>query len=226
MQKSGTIYHFRKRRKIFSNTGKNSAINGVYFYAALVVTTIFLLGQVRIAGSISNGIKNIMESPTPTPTVTMTPSPTPTPVNLPTRLVIDKLRVDAEVELAGVDENGLMQNPQNWNNVAWFKAGPLPGEFGSSVIAGHYDTNRGAPAVFYNLGKLDPGDIIKVSKMDGSVADFVVSGKEVYPFNDAPLDYLFKSREGSKLILITCNGWFNTKIRTYSNRIVIFADLL
>jgi sortase (surface protein transpeptidase) len=43
----------------------------------------------------------------------------------------------------------------------WFTGGPMPGQLGPAVIAGHVDSRTG-PAVFHRLRDLRPGDQIRV----------------------------------------------------------------
>jgi len=136
------------------------------------------------------------------------------------------LGVDAEIEFVGVDENGKMEVPSQWGNVAWFKNGPVPGEPGNVVIAGHYDTDRGRPAVFYNLARLAAGDIIQVSTIFENTLTFQVTGSESYAYDQVPIDYIFGTYDIPRLVLLTCNGYFNRGIQSYSHRIAVFSELL
>lgn len=237
MRKRGTIYR-RKRKKV--RLPARSDHFRVFFPAAVVLillTGLFFSSGKQVKSSVKPvnksilaGLQSLIRTPTPTPSITptptVTPTPTPTPVPLPSRLIIDKLGVDAFIEFVTVDENNRMGVPEKWEDVAWYGPGPIPGTVGNSVIAGHLDTNTGAPAVFYRLGKLVEGDIIKVIRVDGRELDFQVTGKEVYPFDQFPVDYIFGPTDSSRLTLITCQGWWNRTIHSYSQRIAVFSDLL
>src|SRR5258708_18541677 len=88
---------------------------------------------------------------------------TPAPlVGVPIELQIPKIQVNAYVEEVGLDAQKRMDIPTKVIDVAWYKLGYKPGEKGSAVIDGHYDTVTGAGAVFYNLGKLTSGDNVVV----------------------------------------------------------------
>lgn len=235
MKRSGLIYtrNGEKLKPLLKR--KTSPAWGIKIVFLLIMIALFWSKQTRLAGSANSRNKNILDrlvqlaissTPTPSPTATATPTPTPTPVILPSRLIVDKLGIDAEIEYVGVDDNGKMGVPSNWDNVAWYRAGPVPGQTGNVVIAGHFDTNRGKPAVFYHLESLEPGDIIRVSKVDGSLFDYRVTRREIFPYNEVPVDYIFRSQEGSQLVLITCNGYFNRGIQSYSHRIAIFSEML
>src|SRR5687768_11412154 len=57
----------------------------------------------------------------------------------PQRLDIPKLGITAVVEHVGLDAKKNMDVPKDHHNVAWYQHGPVPGEVGNSVVAGHLD---------------------------------------------------------------------------------------
>lgn len=147
------------------------------------------------------------------------------PVGTPTRITIAKIGVDAEIESVGMNEKGEMAVPQEDMNVAWYNLGYKPGDAGSAVVAGHFDTRTGNPAVFYDLAKLSNGDEIEVSYPDGKEYTFEVTDSELYPFNDFPLQKVFNTKGTPTLNLITCDGVFNSSAQNYSQRRVVYATL-
>lgn len=165
---------------------------------------------------------------TAAPTVTATPEPTATPTPLPvpnpTRLVIPRLNVDVSIESKGNDAEGRMEVP-SWESVAWFNQGPKPGELGSSVIAGHYDTNTGAPATFYTLSSLQPGDLLYVADETNAVRAFKVVDIRNYSYDLFPVNEVFDDPSGHKMNLITCSGTWNATISNYSDRLVVYTEL-
>ncbi|MDP9350328.1 MAG: class F sortase, partial [Chloroflexota bacterium] len=100
---------------------------------------------------------------------------------LPVRFKIntERVKVDAAVEHVGLTEDRAMDVPKAWENVAWYKLGPMPGEKGNSVIAGHLDSKTG-PAVFSNLQDLQVGDVVSVVDESGETTRFKVRKMEVY----------------------------------------------
>src|SRR5689334_11364195 len=78
-------------------------------------------------------------------------------IGSPKKLIIPGINVNANVEYVGLDSRRYMDVPKKAENVGWYDLGPRPGEIGSSVFAGHLDDESGAPAVFWNLKKLSPG---------------------------------------------------------------------
>lgn len=234
MKKNGTIYtRSRKKRKLHHKISKGY---GIHLFLLVFILLILLTSiNKHVAGFENQDNKSVFSrliehvisptlTPTLTPTPTNTPTPTPTPVILPSRLIIDKLGIDTEIEYVGVDENDKMENPSGWDQVGWFGPGAPPGAPGNAVIAGHFDTDRGKPAVFFRLADLEPGDIIKVLTIFGEMLTFQVTGKEIYPYDQAPLDYIFSQSEIPRLILVTCEGLFNRSIKTYSHRIAVFSE--
>lgn len=163
---------------------------------------------------------------TPTFTATAVPSPTPTPTptpGLPVRLRIPAIGVDAWIEPVGLTKDQAMGVPSRWEDVGWFRLGYRPGEVGNAVIAGHLDTNTGAPAVFWDLDRLQPGDEIIVVADDGVERVFVVQGADAYEYDQAPVQRIFGPAERPRLNLITCDGAWNRRVRNYSHRLVVYA---
>jgi sortase (surface protein transpeptidase) len=166
--------------------------------------------------------------PTAAPSPTATPSgPVPTgsgPLRLPTRLRIPRIHVDASVEVVGLEANGTMSAPRRFEDVGWYGYGPIPGEPGASVIAGHVDSVHG-PAVFWSLHELRPGDRIEIDLLGGTTLQFVVEGTGSYPSDEAPLSTIFTLAGPPRLNLITCGGIFDRVRRAYDQRLVVYARL-
>ena len=142
---------------------------------------------------------------------------------LPRRLEIPKLGVNARVQYVGLNSNGEMGAPSNGDDVAWFNLGTKPGEVGSAVIAGHLDDKNGHPAVFWNIHKLKVGDDVYIIDGNGNKKHFRVISLEKYKTGAAPMKKIFGSNDGIYLNLITCGGvWDKTK-NNYTERLVVFT---
>jgi len=144
---------------------------------------------------------------------------------LPMRLRISAINVDAQIEYVGLTSDGTMDVPKNPANVAWLMTGEKPGENGSAVIAGHYGAwKNGEGSVFDNLYKLNKGDQLFVEDDQGAIISFVVSEKREYDPTANVAD-VFASDDGkSHLNLITCDGTWNNAAKSYSKRLVVFAE--
>lgn len=144
----------------------------------------------------------------------------------PIRLVIPSLKVDVSVESVGKDKNGAMDVPARVEDVAWYALGSAPGQIGNAVIAGHLDLVDGSPAVFWNIGKLKPGDEVIVYDVVDTAYHFEVTGSQRYQYDSAPVEDIFGFSLKSQLNLITCAGTWNRTSRNYSNRLVIYTELV
>ncbi len=177
------------------------------------------------SGSEAPLVARIQDALAPTPEPSPTPEPTPIQSLVPRTFYIPRLKLEAPVEQVGVTEDGRMEVPKQAGNVAWYKWGPKPREYGNAVVTGHYDTPSGKPAVFYNLRKLEQGDEIVIESRDGITSTFMVTGKETIAYTEFPSEYVFALREGINLNLITCDGIWNAEDKIYSNRLVVYATL-
>jgi LPXTG-site transpeptidase (sortase) family protein len=144
--------------------------------------------------------------------------PDPVGINIP------GIAVKAPIVLTALDEKKQMQVPKSADQAGWYKKGPKPGGEGAAIIVGHYDSARG-PGVFYDLRKLKQGEVIEVTRNDGSVAVYKVRKLEVYPQSkDFPWNEVYSKKGDSSLRLITCHGTFNRQTKLYDKNLVVFAD--
>jgi len=143
---------------------------------------------------------------------------------LPFRLKIPSINVDSIVEYVGITEEGAMDVPKDIANAGWYDLGPRPGENGSAVIAGHYGWKNGMPAAFDNLSKLQRGDQIYVEDETGAIITFVVREiKSLDPKADVSAVFSSNDRK-AHLNLVTCEGVWDKTQKSYSKRLVVFAD--
>lgn len=143
---------------------------------------------------------------------------------LPVRLKIPGIHVDAAVEYVGITPEGAVGIPKDPANVAWFDVGPRPGNSGSAVITGHINWYYGATGVLANLHKLKPGDKIIVQDNKGAATSFVVREIRSYAATAEALE-VFSSNDGeAHLNLITCEGVWDSRAQQYPKRLVVFTD--
>lgn len=186
--------------------------------------SIFLQTHIRIARAFSPG--------DPAPALT-----TPVPAGVgtsyekpgaPVRLIIPAIGVDAKIQRVGLTGQGAgdMGAPTNATDAGWYDGGPLPGMPGTAVIDGHLDGKDAEKAVFYDLGKLQPGDLVEVADRGGTVRRFRVTGSKTYDYDAPANDIFFGDVSKVRLNLITCAGdWIKSK-RLYGKRIVVFTELI
>jgi sortase A len=165
----------------------------------------------------TNG-KPITQNSVPQNPVVSTTTP-----GLPVRLKIPSANVNAAIQRVGVTPQGEMEVPINAIDVGWFYPGPRPGENGSAVIAGHFDGRNGEAGVFFNLYKLKKGDKVYIDDDKGTSIAFVV--RESRTYNPGYAEEVFSANDTSHLNLITCDGVWDGATKSYSKRLVVFADI-
>lgn len=143
---------------------------------------------------------------------------------LPIRLKIPKINVDTDLEYVGLTSRGAVGVPKNPSRAAWYNLGPRPGEKGNAVITGHINWYYGVTGVFAELHHLKPGDKITVQDDTGAVTDFVVRKSQSYNASANAVDVFISNDKKSHLNLITCEGVWNKYSKSYSKRLVVFAD--
>lgn len=143
---------------------------------------------------------------------------------LPVRLFISSIKVNAPIGQVGRTSQGAMGVPTTPSSTAWYRLGPRPGEVGSAVIDGHFGWYNNIPAVFDNLRKVKVGDRLTVVDDQGESIVFIVHHIRTFTLKDNPSD-VFNSDDGqAHLNLITCQGVWNIARKSYSKRLVVFAD--
>ena len=140
----------------------------------------------------------------------------------PARVVIPAIGVSSDLVRLGLAADGSLEVPTDFARAGWYTAGPRPGESGPAVIAGHVDSVSG-PAVFFRLRDLEPGDDIRVDRVDGTSARFVVERLERFEKQAFPTATVFGPTESPELRLVTCGGDFDFEHRTYLENLVVFA---
>ncbi|HEY0509010.1 MAG TPA: class F sortase [Blastococcus sp.] len=163
-------------------------------------------------------------SSAPDGTATATPG-SAVPSSPPVRLQVPEIGVDSELMELGLQDDGSLEVPPAGFPAGWFTGAPMPGEVGPAVMAGHVDWD-GSPGVFYDLRSLTPGDEIAVTREDGSTLDFAVVSVEQFPKDEFPTAAVYGDLDHPGLRLITCGGSFDAGERSYTDNIVVFADLI
>jgi LPXTG-site transpeptidase (sortase) family protein len=165
-------------------------------------------------------IPTIVAGAAPTPSAEFPPGS-----NAPVaRIVIPDAKIDAPVVQLGVDEQGVMQAPDNAYDVAWYDFSAHPGFGGNAVFAGHVDYIRVGPAVFWNIKDLEQGDLIEVRLEDGTVYRYAVTVYQLHDAATAPVQDIVGPTAVESVTLITCSGTFNTVTHQYDQRLVVRAE--
>ncbi len=144
----------------------------------------------------------------------------------PLQLIIPAIGVDTPLVNLGLQADGTLEVPQDYDKAGWFTGGNYPADPSGppGLIAGHVDDSSG-PAVFFDLKELVAGDEIHVVRADNTVAVFIVTTSAQYPKNDFPAAEVYAPVPDSQLVLITCTGEFNENARSYLDNYVVRAAL-
>jgi len=136
---------------------------------------------------------------------------------------IPSIEVDSPLIPLEVDPaSRVLVPPDRYDVAGVFTSGPVPGEVGPAIIAGHVDSRAG-PGVFYRLEEMLPGALIQVSLSDGELIDFQVARVAQYPKSAFPTDMVYGPTPDRELRLITCGGHFDPTRRSYLDNIVGYA---
>ena len=146
----------------------------------------------------------------------------------PQRVDIPSIGITAAVVPRGLDASGAVDPPPYAmpHTVGWFGNGTQPGATGTALLVGHADTET-KPAVFFGLSSARPGDKVKVTRADGSVAEFTIDDVQVFDRERFDPQKVYGPREDGRaeLRLITCGGSFDRATRTYTANVVVSAYL-
>jgi hypothetical protein len=146
------------------------------------------------------------------------------PMALPVRLVLPDVGIDAPVDPVGVTPDGLLQLPDDVHRVGWYRFGPVPGQpQGSAVLAGHVDSwNQGLGALS-RLRSVQPGQRLAVIDAAGQTTRWQVVTRRLVVKQQLPLPELFTRSGPPRLVLLTCGGPFDERLRSYRDNLVVAA---
>lgn len=145
----------------------------------------------------------------------------------PLSISIPSIKVTSKVNPIGLAKDGTLAVPQpgpQLDQAAWFTKSPSPGQLGPSIIEGHVDSTKG-PSIFFDLGKLRPGNKIVVKRADGVQVTFTVNAVRDFKKSKFPTTLVYGSKSNRpELRLITCSN-FDKSIRHHVGNEVVFAHL-
>ncbi|MEO3776955.1 class F sortase [Micromonospora sp. B11E3] len=145
----------------------------------------------------------------------------------PTTISIPRIGVQASIMKLGTNPDGSVEVPplDQAQNAGWYSPGPSPGETGNAVIVGHVDSAKLGPAVFFELGAMQPGDVITVSRSDGRQVSFTVDAVKSYPKTEFPAEVVYGPNDQPGLRVVTCGGQFDRGSGSYLNNVIVFATM-
>jgi LPXTG-site transpeptidase (sortase) family protein len=111
--------------------------------------------------------------------------------------------------------------------VGWWDGSARAGEpFGSTVIAGHVDSDTGGIGFFARLRRIKVGDTVTVRGDSHRIKYRVTSVKKVARKALATQTQAFKQTGSHRLVLITCTGNFHRNRGGYDTNLVVIGKPL
>ncbi|WP_396667578.1 class F sortase [Microbacterium sp. R86528] len=141
---------------------------------------------------------------------------------VPEHISIPAIGVESDLIGLGRDAVGWIEAPTNFDDVGWYEDGVVPGAIGPAVIAGHVDSPA-APAVFYDLPTLVPGDSVSVSRSDGTTVKFVVTSIQTVEKETFPTASIYAPVPTPELRIVTCGGAWDPNTGHYVDNVVVSA---
>ena len=138
------------------------------------------------------------------------------------RLEIPAIQLETDVVEGGIVTNA--RGEPEWQTVPFvalqYRELGRIGARGNSVISGHVITiNEGN--VFRNLNKVSFGDVVQV-RTDGGTFTYIVEDMKLVKPDQ--VDVMDQTKD-ERLTLITCGGEFDSRSRSFSDRLVVVSRL-
>ena len=147
----------------------------------------------------------------------------------PVHLSIPVIGVSSGLIELGLSDDGTLAMPRpgpRYDHAGWYRGSPAPGSVGPAVIAGHVDSARAGPSVFFRLRSLQKGDVVTVTRADRLVVQFQVDTVVAYAKDRFPTALVYGDTKGSEIRLITCGGDFDRSAGHYLENTVVSAHLV
>ncbi len=120
--------------------------------------------------------------------------------------------------------DGLLRVPENVRHVGWWDGSARAGEaFGSTVIAGHVDSDTYGIGFFARLRRIKVGDTVTLRGDSHRLKYRVTSVKKVDKRALATKSQAFQQTGPHRLVLITCTGNFHRDRGGYDSNLVVVA---
>ncbi|MGZ0212161.1 MAG: class F sortase [Actinomycetales bacterium] len=186
-----------------------------------------------LAGCAAGPTESIAPSPAPLPTAEIDvprQSSEIAPVEqlaAPVRIQIPSVAIDLQITPVGVQDDGLMQIPENIRVAGWYRFGPSPAsETGSTVVTAHVDDFEQGLGPFAYLKEMPADAEIVVTTDDGVDHRYALESVQNIEKKQLPLDQVFDRGGAPRIVLITCGGQFDENVLNYSDNVIAIANPL
>ena len=131
----------------------------------------------------------------------------------------------APIQPVGVHDDGVLQIPDNPDQVGWWTGGAEAGEpYGTTVLAGHVDSAAFGLGFLAEMLKMQPGQILKLANGKYGQRYLVQSIRKVPKARLAAGTTLFNQDLKHRLVMITCGGPFDRQTHHYRDNVVLTAS--
>lgn len=227
----------QKRKIHFLNRRKYRFVsNSLVFFALLLLSfgIYVAVSGMRLTKNIQNGYVNAQaadkQEETPPPEEKQ---PTPEDIStyavapdMPRYIKIDKFGVKSRVRQVGINKKNQLTAPGNVHDAGWYTDSTKPGSVGgASLIDGHV-SGTSQHGVFYELKKVQNGDIITIERGDGTNVNYKVIAQETTDADKVDMAKTLVNKNPAKqgLNLITCTG--EVRGNSYSQRLVVYTEIV
>jgi LPXTG-site transpeptidase (sortase) family protein len=141
------------------------------------------------------------------------------------QLIINRLGTNASVSSIGLTKDGAIDTPKTLWQVGHYDKSTAVGATGTAVIVGH----SGAPGqvgVFEHINRVQVGDIISYTRVDGTSVSYRVTSSAAYPVNDDTARLLVAPTSYASLNLISCYGNWDQAAFKYDQRWIVKSELV
>ncbi|ORI18571.1 sortase [Rhodococcus erythropolis] len=147
----------------------------------------------------------------------------------PNTLSLDPVGVQASIVDATVPE-GVLTPPENVKNVGiWLDGASLDSVTGTTLIAGHVNLTGQGNGALFDLGTIEPGEVIRTSDATGKSTSWKVTAVTTRPKADGVEESVLAGPDGPrKLAVVTCGGelQFEDGVGNYADNVYLYADLM
>ena len=146
----------------------------------------------------------------------------------PSRICIPAIGVDASIMQLGLNADRTVQVPplSRVGDAGWYKYSAAPGSVGPTVILGHVDSAQYGTGVFFELGRLQAGNRVSVTREDGRVATYRVVNVDEVSKKHFPTQAVYGPTSGPAIRLVTCGGPFDSSTGNYEDNIIAYGTLV
>ncbi|NUP78868.1 MAG: class F sortase [Nonomuraea sp.] len=124
-----------------------------------------------------------------------------------------------------IQRDGTLSVPGTAQEVGLYDAGPTPGQLGPAVLAAHVDTPAGVPGIFANLRQVKTGDLVKISRQDGTHLSFTVDRVDSFRKTQFPTHQVYDGDfTHAEIRLVTCGGPTDDR-NEYRDNVIVFGHL-